>query len=396
MRGRPVEFDANAERERLRQVVEENPKCFISVIAESFLNGADPSDSGTTDAAVARGADGNPLSKVMDLSRPPTQFPAAILANRSAPDPTRYSTPKVNVQLVPSTKVAPAKILKLKIELFNIFFALPEKSLKWPESGSDFEEKITKAGDSAAAAVLASIEKIKADTKNAESAQLDAERLADKASRKAKRRLRRKLFTDKFVSDVQQAVTSEQLMRVVNMLEDIITPFVQFQYIRDALPSAGITIAEVASKIFALDRSINYSIIPSVEQSQLNCNYRLRTGFAPKCVANPLCHRFLGHIGKCVSSNIVQFSRVADAVTFAPAEQRAMPMINLPTAPTMNDRRSSFPVQSSQFKVLPKPMLIPEVRLFPLKMILDRGPIDIEFVAPFVPNLSEVTASEWV
>lgn len=306
------------------------------------------------------------------------------------------SGPRPQPHIVTSTVSCPAKLLKLKGELLNILFVFPEKVLRWPDQDPSVEAEINAAGETAALQVYSSAAKYTSSGQvppsSIDLSPENIDRLADKAARKAKRRLRRKISIDNFVKSVQRASCAQQLLPLVSLLEQVVpnqllfkSHFLWNEYCADSI----ISIAEVATRIYLLDRRIMFNELSGVENASLACPFRLRTQFIPRCAVNNCCTRGLGHQGKC-SYGPNTFSRFPDHFQLAPpqdpfSQQHATP---LPS----QSRATIMPTQPSRAISRPRE----EDPLQTLSTFLERAHIDIEQMQPYVPTYSEVAVSEWL
>lgn len=264
-----------------------------------------------------------------------------FIPNKPPQVPRGYNVHDLS-HIVTSTEQVSARFLKLKGELLNMFYMMPEKSLRLPELDEAGEQAIADAGNEAANNIRAGLAKIsntngssgaaaappapsvaasavaaaadKGEDSGGEGdgkptaasgaggidfSQSNVERLADKAARKAKRRMRRKLSMDKFLQDVQTATTPQQLLDVVISLEGAIPQGLVYKYSRKQLPLRSDTLAETAVRLYALDRAIAYDDIKGVENNYMMCHFRLRSLFYPRCMQSSSCNRSLGHCAKC-------------------------------------------------------------------------------------------------
>lgn len=329
----------------------------------------------------------------------------------NAPNKSTLSLPPI----VTSTKTTSAKLVKLKGELFNILYAFPEKALKWPHLDEESEISVTRAGEEAAQALIEAHQSLPTPPNEA-----DLARAAEKASRKAKRRLRRKLAIEKFGVSVQTAITPQELMQQVLILESAVPITLTFKHTKEALPQSAVTVADVAQRIFVLDRSIAYDAIVNVENATLFCPFRLRTQFAPRCHAHGFCIRYMGHMGKC-STGANHTSRLPDQFLLAPptdpfSSQRggvvnnaykeystAAAGLNAPGANggivnaamrsaygrETNGRPSTS--SSSLYNAAPRPEMLPRLAALAEKLLPD-----IEKEQGYLPMNNEITASLWI
>eukprot|EP00128_Syssomonas_multiformis_P019034 Colp12_sorted_trinity150504_noHs@8024 len=368
-----------------------------------------------------------------------------VVVPRPAPQPVvQAARPSFlpNTHIVLSSEVVSARLLRLKAELLNMFYIMPEKTLRLPELDEAGEKAIAdagaeaannirngiaklsanKAGDASAAAAPAATvteggEKMDEDAEDkpeasaaslpvvsgdAASSALDmsmsnVERLADKAARKAKRRLRRKLSMEKFVKDVQDATTPQQLLDVTVVLEGAIPQGQMYKYNRASLPLDASTFATLARRVFALDRAIAYDEIRGVENNSAAVPVRLRYQFYPRCIQSTSCSKFCGHAGKCVSFNDtgsripdfqdVQFNRIPGAQAYqyqAPlsANGRLSNGSTMSAAAQLamaNQRKAAYLQQLASLKPKDEDLPLEEILS---KLLQVRKELDIETITP--------------
>lgn len=397
------------------------------------------------------------------------QVPAPMEARQPLPQPVVQAARPTflpNTHVVISSEVVSARLLRLKAELLNMFYIMPEKTLRLPELDEAGEKAIADAGTEAANNIRNGIAKLSANksgeaapaapsaapvaedgekmnedgdgdekpaapaapatttttpaaaaaTGDGTSSALDmsmsnVDRLADKAARKAKRRLRRKLSMEKFLKDVQDATTPQQLLDVTIVLEGAIPQGQMYKYNRASLPHEASTFATLARRVFALDRAIAYDEIRGVENNSAAVPVRLRYQFYPRCIQSASCSKFCGHAGKCVSFNDtgsripdfqdVQFNRVPGAQPYqynAPsaANNRLSNGSTMSAAAQLalaNQRKAAYLQQLASLKPKDEDLPLEEILS---KLLQVRKELDIETITPYVPPATAVTQFEWI
>jgi hypothetical protein len=296
--------------------------------------------------------------------------------------------PKIQHHIVTSNKTSCAKLVKLKGELLNILFSFPEKALKWAELDAASESMIQATGEAAANNVYQSFS-------GRQDPNVDVERLADKASRKARRRLRRKLALDLFLKSVQLAVSPAELLAQTVILEDAIPSNLTFLHTKSALPDKASTCAELALRIYVLDRSIAYHEIQALENASLMAPFKLRVYLSPRCHANGVCQRFFGHTGKCVPG-APSLSRLPDHYQLAPPQdsfsQQSTSRDHSNSAIPTVERRPPM-LNSTVLKATPKPIadILPKLSSF-----AEKEGLDIENIQPYIPSFQEISNAQWL
>jgi len=315
----------------------------------------------------------------------------------------------------------------LKAELFSLYYILPEKQMKWPEPEGESLAAIEAAGAAAAFAILSGTAPVKpskddddGEKEGEEGGDKSAnlEKAAEKASRKTKRRMKRKMAIEKFVNNVLNAQTPQQLMDEVVVFENAIPSQHVFAYNKPT-PSnnTAYSLSAVATRLYTIDRSLRYDDLKGAEMQSVMCAYKLRTQFAMRCFLSASCTRFMCHGGKC--SNFVDTaSRIPDMLEAGmpsnmiaagrpvmqfPAQDRInrYPGLgaggfvghNLLQAGHMNGaggmnafrRPDSFNKYKDDEYEFVEPARKPE-----------RVQIDIENIQPYIPAAHEISQSEWI
>lgn len=300
--------------------------------------------------------------------------------------------PRLQHHLVSSTKTTSSKLVKLKAEIFSILFAFPEKALKWPELDADSEAMILAAGESAYNNVLSASGSILSVAQDSGQV-VDINKMAEKASRKARRRLRRKLALDIFTKAVQSSITPNEILTQVMILESAIPQPLTVVSRRIGLPTVAHTSAEVALRLFALDRSISYDEIHFVENAANAAPAKLRVCFSLRCHLSGSCSRYLGHSGKC-TFGAASFSRLPDQFQIAPPNENATQNTStLHPISGHTDSRTKYASSTPSHRPPARPV---EDYLPRLASFLDKEGMDIETVNPWIPSPTDITMSQWI
>lgn len=371
--------------ERFKKVLNNN------CTAEKVYLALYKSEMGNPNAIEEAQALVNKANALKPVATIPTTIPSTRTdQNFAFPGAPAFSKPQPH--LVTSTITAPAKLIKLKGELLNILYAFPEKALRWPDLDEQSENLIREAGEIAVRNVRNAMDRF------GNLSQADLERQADRASRKARRRLRRKLALDSFLSCVQKATTPFDLMQQVTLLESAIPKCITFEFDEDALSNVANTIADVALRIYVLDRIIAYNDLFGIENAASLTPFKLRTQFTCRCYASPQCVRFMGHIGKCISA-AGSASRFPDHFFLAPPEDSFSQQATSEYGLSYQRPVMSMPVDIARRPTPSAPMVPRPVREEPLPSIAsyaDKTHLDIENINPYIPNQTEVTETHWV
>lgn len=417
---------------------------------------ATPTPAPSAHQAPNLGQQNQNIRSVAALTLPPR--PAAPMPPAAVPKPASFLHAQ---HVVLSNEVVSARLLRLKAELLNIFYIMPEKTLRLPELDEAGEKAIADAGAEAANNIRNGIAKLSAakpaapmaEAPEASAAPVAAEkddekvegtsaptaetvaptpapaatestsgnnsmdmtmsnvdRLADKAARKAKRRLRRKLSMEKFIKDIQEATTPQQLLEVTIILEGAIPQGTMYKYNRASLPMDAVTMATLARRVFALDRAIAYDEIKGVENNVNTVPVRLRYQFYPRCFMSASCSKFCGHAGKCISINDngsripdfqdVQFNRAPGVQPYqyqAPANRPLYGSNNNNNMAAQlalaNQRKAAYLQQLAALR--PKDEDLPLEEIIN-KLLQVRKELDIENITPYCPPAAAVTEFEWI
>jgi hypothetical protein len=366
MRGKHVEFNLEEEQERIR-------RGFIGTIGTPKKT-YNTKNSNIITTIVPVGDDDR---VVRNAAKPASETIAHTLAHKTAPVSSQaisqtsvISFVNSNLQSVASTKFQPiltassvlvsGRMLRLKAELLNMFYIVPEKLFRWPEPTQEGLLSIEAAGAAAADAVFTTAARMAAGEQTVAPAtavdeddedapvnvggldlsRANVDKLADKAARKAKRRLKRRMAIDLFVNSVLDAITSTQLMNAVVIFEQALPPSLLFTYPRHTMTVTGHSLAAVAVRIYSIDRALRYDDMKGAEVQSAICTYKLRTQFAPRCLLAASCTRFMCHGGKC--SNFTDTaSRVPD-IFDAPQQQQPFAMAAMGNARPLSQQ---FPAQ---------------------------------------------------
>ncbi len=421
--------------------------------------------------APAVAATSTPAMALGVMRATPALPPRPVMPVPILPKPVAFQNAQ---HVVLSNEVVSARLLRLKAELLNIFYIMPEKTLRLPELDEAGEKAIADAGAEAAnnirngiarlsatkpaapaaastetpevtsAPAVAEKEKEKegeeenAETQaapvvepvstaapaapvaastadgasssgNVDMSMSNVDRLADKAARKAKRRLRRKLSMEKFIKDIQDATTPQQLLEVTIILEGAIPQGTMYKYNRACLPMDAVTLATLARRVFALDRAIAYDEIKGVEHNVNTVPVRLRYQFYPRCFMSASCSKFCGHPGKCISINDngsripdfqdVQFNRTPGLQPYqyqAPANRPGYGSNTNNMAAQIalaNQRKAAYMQQLAAMR--PKDEDLPLEEIIN-KLLQVRKELDIENITPYCPPATAVTEFEWI
>ncbi len=485
MRGKPVEFNPEEEAERILKGLE---KLQQPGLQQQQTASSAPRRQMSASSAPVTDEVASPHSVVVHHTgersvRSAARAAAESIANTLAPAKVNApvqamvvpGAPQVftsfvnsNQQAIAANKFQPllnsssvlvsGRMLRLKSELLNLFYALPEKQLKWPEPDEEGLMAIEAAGVSAAATVQAQALAARSaaggevgpapvvvasgggDDDDEEGGGADAgsmqgmsqaniDKVAEKSARKAKRRLKRRMAIEKFVNGVLGAVTAQQLMDQAVMLEGAIPPAFTFIYNRGlGGPTTTNCLGAVALRIFTIDRSLRYDDMRGVEALSSACSYKLRTQFAPRCFLSASCNRSMCHGGKC--GFIDSASRLSDVFDTMPPSIAALSARPIYQSQQQHQPANRYPgmmVPGGFMGQQPGMMMAGAYSRRPFEGVSggagggmqgmqsrfqapyrdeyempevakrpEKVVVDIENVQPYVPSLQEVTEMEWI
>jgi hypothetical protein len=261
---------------------------------------------------------GSASSVLPSLAPPPAQV--AVIPGKLPPN------------FIATTVLVSPRLLKLKTEIINLLLLLPEKQMRWPDPEPEPETEGEPAGDaqdkdttvatsstpSAAVAVAApdtsitmddsamdaTTAEVRAPTSTAAApAPAAVETAEERALRKKKRRDKRRAAFDKIFSRIQAASTPQQLFDCLLSIEAAMPPAwsLALDQLQTQEASEIQTCADVAVRLFSLDRAIRYDEIPSIDSvvtAPSKLLYRPRTQFVPRCMVSVSCRGYMNHSSK--------------------------------------------------------------------------------------------------
>lgn len=136
----------------------------------------------------------------------------------------------------------------------------------------------------------------------------------DKHNRKVERKTRRRNAINAAVERVQAAQGPAALLKELALIEESLPAKLKLPYHKYALPYEAITSANVALRLFALDRAIAWDRFPqgkSTIQDQIvegHHPFRPRWQTQPRCMADPKCCGPLWHLQRC--QGLMQYQAV--------------------------------------------------------------------------------------
>eukprot|EP01038_Epipyxis_sp_PR26KG_P005944 gene5944-8193_t len=403
-------------------------------------------------------------------SRPWIPNSNATVANISSTQHTLVNTsqpmqPKFQPQLIPSIVIVTPRLLKLKIELISIFYTIPEKTLKWPDLDAATEQSINESVTAAInqhyqstlppserpainASQVNMDENSDAEDGKANTANNNAAKQAEKIGKKTYRRLKRRKSAEKFLQGVQQAINPTQLMEMVLFLENALPPAIVYIIHKKLLPGLthveqavtpdgtvtsktlqyanNTSLAEVALRIFVLDRSICYDDIKGIELSALLCPFKLRTYTVPFCGVTANCTKYFCHLSKCNPNSFVPSRIIEPYDPLNPTSSNFTNMIlpqeklninnnynnnnnygrsnnvlsemnsNIMNRNNQNHFGNSNNNNNNNVSKMTNEEFM-EIMKKRMEMAAAKDALqDIEQAIPYVPSMTEVTATEWI
>jgi len=149
--------------------------------------------------------------------------------------------------------------------------------------------------------VIRDKEKAIAEEKRRKEQEIIRQRAFEKKEKKRLRRAFRKGALLEILSSIQKAKTTQELLQVVVHLEETIPYLHLLPYHKYAASYTADSAAEVANRIFVLDRVIRYENMKEIEKTLFapKFPFTARTQTQLRCMASPLCCGPLWHSGRC-------------------------------------------------------------------------------------------------
>ena len=225
-------------------------------------------------------------------------------------------------------------------------------------------------------------------------------------SRRAQRRLMRQECFDRFVAQIQDATTPQDLIELVLQLETLLPAYLLQHYRRAALPSEACCVSLAAVRIFGLDRALRYEDV-NIQPQTWRFKQTPRTKFSPRCLVQDNCTKAFCHTGRC-NNAMIGFSRYRE-LTDSTAQDRSSLGQNMElfAADEHADLRNGqfgeanmnvFPGDigslSSRTQSLAN-ALNAKARLN-IRYNDELADVGVEFLQPYVPKIEEVTEMECV
>ena len=246
-----------------------------------------------------------------------------------------------------------------------------------------------------------------------------------------KRREKRKMNYERIITAIQYATTPQELLLILIEIEEAIPKMLKFNADVNSLPSTADTTAALAVRVHNLDRRIRYDEIKDVEKQGLDRSYRPRYQFAPRCMMDSSCTKSLTHVGKCSHDapiNVGTSSRIPelDSAIGVPTHNSSISLqqrlsqggsyamtssMNYPISATSSSGGAGGSgVVASGFAVKKKESGWDAWKARKAEMMGDRDvdiqrlaakrkeaqDTDIEYQAPMLPIMSEITVIGWV
>lgn len=294
---------------------------------------------------------------------------------------------------VSSVVVVDYRLVKLKTELINMLLLLPKHlvNFKAELDAVAATSELPETGTVAEAATGS-----EAVTTSAENSTL--------SPKKSDGNSESNMAT--FMDSVQNASGPQELLDCVIFFEKSIVPAALFQHVKCHLPTTATSAANVAMRLFALDRSIRYEDINNLNLPCLG-KYKPRVQFVPRCVLSSTCSKPLGHGGRCNVGFENDFSRFLEVSENAPDMRVGLQAPLYTAAAPLNAKPGPgqvLPNTSGRFNPPAKRTAeelaaeaarkkpVPE----PVVYNVNYDEIEIENVVPYVPKPHELRSVFWV
>jgi hypothetical protein len=373
------------------------------------------------------------INKIITASTQPPMMPTHINIPTTTPSSQQIIYPlaaRVIPNIEVSNHISNPRFLKLKAELLCIYFAIPERLFKWPDDDEDSPSGQQKFDFNEEVATNDHTDLKPTDT--SEALDLDDE-AKKKSERKMKRRLRRKKALDKLIRQVQDAQTPEELLTVIQAQDQLIPFGLLLGYNLSTLPYSASTIADVAIRVYALDRALRYEEMKGMDACLIGAErtIRPRIHFCPRCALHPNCVRFFHHDGSCLYLENVDERRgtripeINDDVALIPPvqfanmqqhvqnmqqqqAQLAMKPNQLPTMPSYGNKpdqtsanvaaiaamRAKQNITSAPSTSASESIAYQYAAANQRKLLGQEK--DIESVHPYFPTATEISSTHWV
>jgi hypothetical protein len=245
---------------------------------------------------------------------------------------TNYPHHNTRIFLGPNFNVAKEvmsiRLVRLKVELTNIIYAIPERKFKFSDTkkNSGLKEQDDKDDK---------------DDKDDDKDDDREESKQEKEERKAERRRRRREGLANLHSIIENANNVLELTPALIQLEQLLVPYLfEFDDIKVPLPTS--TCAEFALRLFTLDRAIQYDSnslrdkFSCPEQEGFKRSHLPRYQHVLKCAWSCQCSSYMGHPDGClvgtVPLNTFRTSDIIDKASYPQGQYRS----SRPLAPYSN------------------------------------------------------------
>jgi hypothetical protein len=245
---------------------------------------------------------------------------------------------------------------------------------------------------------------------------------------KAQREERRRKARDRLLPRVQEAQDASDMMDILLFVESIIPATALLGFDQRKLPCKAQTLAEVAVRLYTLDRSLRYDDFKGMPACLVGEEkpFRPRTNFAPRCLRSPLCVRHLGHEGTCQISRDpkcrippLDDSKVLVATSPVPPPGPPPPPLPPPLQTQPQNvaavQSKTLPVKTAVAAPAPKPQPPKRDREMELHVMAERAakarrialmnlgmnmpgkPLErfVEKLQGYIPSPQEITTHEW-
>lgn len=351
--------------------------------------------------------------------------------------------------LIGSTISVSYRLLKLKIELLNLFAIIPKGLLTWNSSTTtsniSSNSNVNELNETKVDADPASKENI--PTTNQEPISQDSTVTSQESTTQEPTVESIQMKVEKYIKNVQSCSTPSELFNLIRYLEKLLPRVALFNF--PAICSGDnlklnsndndskennnnsnnsnnsiITTSIVGTYLYSLDRWIRYEDIP-LDLCYEGVEYRPRLVYTPRCILTPTCSKYFHHSGKCdfvvsigdsryreilprgmqnlhsnsnvnVNANAPSFSNQSFQKSLPPAgalytlQQQQQPQQQYQQQQQFQQNRYYDPYQS-RFNVTNNFM---STGMRPYDPFSD--PFSLESIQPYIPKREEIKTSEWI
>jgi hypothetical protein len=191
-------------------------------------------------------------------------------------------------EIIASTVFVSGRLLKIKSEMINLLYILPERKLKFGDDEDDEKEEKDNDQDD------------QDQQGDNEEDEIKLRKL--KAERKKLRRERRAQGLNRLTARIQAAATVNEVYQTLIYLEQsYLNTNENFVFEDSMFPSATNLSSILSTRLFVFDRCLRYDSIELIDKvsrpdtAHHSKKYRNKLQYVPKCYISPNCNLSMGH-----------------------------------------------------------------------------------------------------